>query len=82
MAEEAVLRPSICRPGSREVFQAIDQCHGYGVGLPGEFTTHYLRQQCMAHGCHALNQLLLLLRVGGAEESSVTGAIPFEAGRA
>ncbi len=28
---------------------------------------HYLRQQCAAHGCHTLNQLQLLLRVGKAD---------------
>ncbi len=28
---------------------------------------HYLRQQCHVHGCHTLNQLQLLLRVGRAD---------------
>ncbi len=41
----------------------LDQC----LSLPGEIAQivrHYLLQQCIAHGCVALNQLKYLLQVG------------------
>ncbi len=51
-----------------EVYEVLEQC----VTEPGEIsqiTTHYLQQQCTAHGCHALNQFQLLLRVRGNAET-------------
>jgi hypothetical protein len=50
----------------REALDVLEQC----ISLPGEtsrIVMYCLRQQCHAHGCHALNQLQLLLRVGKAE---------------
>ena len=53
---------------TREVYEVLEQC----VTVPGEIsriTLHYLEQQCIAHGCRALNQLQLLLRVRGNAET-------------
>ena len=60
--------PSAIDLWTREVYEMLEQC----VGLPGEISqimTHYLRQQCIAHGCSALNQLQHLLRVRGDAET-------------
>ena len=60
--------PSAVDLWTREVYDVLEQC----VGLLGEIsqiTTHYLQQQCIAHGCSALNQLQLLLRVRGNAET-------------
>ena len=60
--------PSAISLWTKEVFDVIEQC----VSLPGEVSRiviHYLKQQCIAHGCHTLNQLQLLLRVGGKADS-------------
>ena len=49
-----------------EALDVLEQC----VSLPGEISQivmHYLQQQCVANGCHTLNQLQLLLRVGKAD---------------
>ena len=51
---------------TREALDVLEQC----ISLPGEISTivrRHLTQQCNAHGCHALNQLQLLLRVGRAD---------------
>ena len=58
--------PSATNLWTREALDVLEQC----VSLPGEISRivlHYLQQQCYAHGCHALNQLQLLLRVGRAD---------------
>ena len=50
----------------REALDVLEQC----ISLPGEISRIVLRdlaQQCSAHGCHTLNQLQLLLRVGRAD---------------
>lgn len=50
----------------REALDVLEQC----ISLPGEISRIVLRdlaQQCHAHGCHTLNQLQLLLRVGRAD---------------
>ena len=60
--------PSAADMWTREVYDTIEQC----VSVPGEIsriTTHYLQQQCVAHGCKALNQFQLLLRVQGNAET-------------
>jgi hypothetical protein len=60
--------PSAISLWTREVFDVIEQC----VNLPGEISrivTHCMKKQCVAHGCHTLNQLQLLLRVGGKADS-------------
>ena len=62
--------PSAISLWTREVFNVIEQC----VSLPGEISrivTHYMqaREQCVAHGCHTLNQLQLLLQVAGKADS-------------
>ena len=46
-----------------EVVDTLNQC----ISLPGEIyllVGQYLLQQCMVHGCVALNQLQYLLQVG------------------
>ncbi len=51
--------PSAVDMWTREVYEVLEQC----VTVPGEIsrnTLHYLEQQCIAHGCRALNQLQLL----------------------
>jgi hypothetical protein len=53
---------------TREALDVIEQC----VSLPGEtsqIVRHYLRQQCISHGCHTLNQLQLLVRICGKAKS-------------
>ncbi len=53
---------------TREVYEVLEQY----VTVPGEISRimiHYLEQQCIARGCHALNQLQLLLRVRGNTET-------------
>ena len=58
--------PSATNLWIREALDVLEQC----VSLPSEISSivmHYLQQQCNAHGCHALNQLQLLLRVGRAD---------------
>jgi hypothetical protein len=53
---------------TRALLEVIEQC----VSLPGEISrivTHHLRQQCVAHGCYALNQPQRFLRVGRKAES-------------
>ena len=50
----------------REALDVLEQC----ISLPGEISRIVLRhltKQCNAHGCHTLNQLQLLLRVGRAD---------------
>jgi hypothetical protein len=52
----------------REALDTLDQC----ISLPGEISLivgHYLLQQCLAHGCVALNQLQYLLQVGDQTET-------------
>ena len=58
--------PSALHVWIHEALDVLEQC----VSLPGEISRivmHYLKQQCVAHGCHTLNQLQLLLRVGKAD---------------
>mmetsp|Transcript_55124 Transcript_55124/g.115349 ORF Transcript_55124/g.115349 Transcript_55124/m.115349 type:complete len:484 (-) Transcript_55124:655-2106(-) len=58
--------PSATTLWIREALDVLEQC----VSLPSEtsrIVLHCLRQQCNVHGCHALNQLQLLLRVGKAD---------------
>ncbi len=53
---------------TREVLDVIEQC----VNLPSEtlqIVRHYLRQQCISRGCQTLNQLQLLVRIGGRAKS-------------
>ena len=60
--------PSAVDLWTREVFEVMEQC----VCLPGDIsriTIHCLQQQCIAHGCYALNQLQLLLRLRGNAET-------------
>ena len=60
--------PSATDMWTHKVYEAIQQCDS----VPGEIsriTTHYLQQQCMAHGCKALNQFQLLLRVRDSAET-------------
>jgi len=58
--------PSATNLWIRETLDVLEQC----VSLPGEISKiviHHLKQQCTMHGCHALNQLQLLIRVGKAD---------------
>ena len=51
-----------------EVLATLDQC----MTLPGEISCivlHHLRKECHAHGCAALNQMQLLLRIADHVES-------------
>ena len=51
--------PEICM---HEVLATLDQC----MTLPGEISQivlHHLQMECHAHGCAALNQMQLLLRI-------------------
>ena len=51
-----------------EVVDTLNQC----ISLPGEIyllVGQYLLQQCMVHGCVALNQLQYLLQVGEQTET-------------
>jgi hypothetical protein len=53
----------------RAAIDVLDQC----ICLPGEIsmiTVSYLHRLCNAHGCHALNQLQHLFRVGEIAEST------------
>ncbi len=52
--------PSATKMWIREALDTLDQC----ISLAGEISLivwHYLLQQCLAHGCVALNQLQYLL---------------------
>jgi hypothetical protein len=52
----------------REALDTLDQC----ISLPGEISLivgYHLLQQCLAHGCVALNQLQYLLPVGEQTET-------------
>jgi len=58
--------PSATNLWIREALDVLEQC----ISLPSEISSivvHYLQQQCSVHGCHAFNQLQLLLRVGKAD---------------
>ena len=60
--------PSATRMWIREAVDTLDQC----ISLPGEISRivgQYLLQQCIAHGCVALNQLQYLLQVGEKAET-------------
>jgi hypothetical protein len=60
--------PSATQMWIREALDTLDQC----ISLPGEISLivgHYLLQQCLAHGCVALNQLQYLLQVGDQTET-------------
>ena len=52
----------------RAVLDVLEQC----VSLPGEISdivVRFLQMQCIVHGCKTLNQLQLLLRMGGRADS-------------
>jgi hypothetical protein len=60
--------PSATKMWIREALDTMDQC----ISLPGEISLivgHYLLQQCLAHGCSALNQVHYLLQVGDQTET-------------
>jgi ribonuclease HI len=67
--------PSAPEVWMHEVLATIDQC----LTLPGEIAQIILQHlccECHAHGCAALNQMQLLLRLGGrAESGSLLGQI-------
>jgi hypothetical protein len=53
---------------TREVYEVLEQCATV-TGEISRIMMHYLEPQCIAHGCYALNQLQLLLRVRGNAET-------------
>ena len=60
--------PSAVEEWIRAVLDVWEQC----IGLPGEISRQaiqHLQTSCLDHGCHALNQLQCLLRVGGQADS-------------
>ena len=60
--------PSATQMWIWEALDTLDQC----ISLPGEISLivrHYLLQQCLAHGCVALNQLQYLLQVRDQTET-------------
>ena len=60
--------PSAVEEWIRAVLDVWEQC----IGLPGEISRQaiqHLQTSCLDHGCHSLNQLQCLLRVGGQADS-------------